>query len=135
MKKAMFTIMTIVIMIISSCSGSSDPSNTIKDFYSALSQQNEQKALSYIYVEENNKIEKGIIMIFVNMAVQQGFKFKDFKTVSKEITDDGKSAIVAVEVVVIKEENGKEEFKKDLTTYGLIKIDNKWKIEGIKMNK
>lgn len=135
MKKAMFTIMTIVIMIISSCSGSSDPSNTIKDFYSALSQQNEQKALSYIYVEENNKIEKGIIMIFVNMAVQQGFKFKDFKTVSKEITDDGKSAIVAVEVVVIKEENGKEELKKDLTTYGLIKIDNKWKIEGIKMNK
>lgn len=132
MKKAMFAIMTIVIMIISSCAGSSDPSNTIKDFYSALSHQDEQKALSYIHMDDDNKIEKSLIMIFINMVIKTDFKYKDFKTVSKEITDDGKSAVVVVEALITKE---KDVFEKNVMTYELVKIDNKWLINKMKMNK
>ncbi|MEG2179877.1 MAG: DUF4878 domain-containing protein, partial [Bacteroidales bacterium] len=113
--------------------GSSNPSNTIKDFCSAISQQDEQKALSYIYFDENNKLEKALVTFFINMAIQQEYNFKDFKTISKEITNDGKSAVVVVETLITKK--GKEVAEKDVTTYELVKIDNKWLISGMKANK
>jgi len=100
---------------------SPSPSDTVKEYYSALQKPDYQKALSCTDITDQDEIQKQLEKL-------EGFETKivDYEILSETISEDGKSAVVETKYSMTSSFN--KEPKEDTKKLDLVKVDGKWKI-------
>ncbi len=124
MKKLIsFLSIAMIAIAMVSCGGSTaTPSGTVDAYYTALEKGDFEKAVSYIKVSDQGDIP--VLVGKLESMSQKGYVMKSHKILGETIADDGESATVEVEEVVIKEAGA--EATTNTTTTKVTKVDGKW---------
>ena len=113
---------------LSACFGSASPFSVVEDFYAAVAKGKTEEATGHLALEQVSANEMQMVQAKVKMLVTQGQSMTEanggldgITLLKEEISEDGESARVRVEV---KFNNGKSKEE----SFRLLKQDGDWKI-------
>jgi uncharacterized lipoprotein len=116
MKKKIFIVGLVLIILLAGCSAVSSPKTAVEKFYKAI-EKNDSKAMAEVATPETVQL----MAMFGTKVAGQVESYGKIKSVTETI--DGDTAVATVTF-----ENGEEE------NLDLVKIDGKWKV-SVSMNK
>lgn len=124
MKKLIsFLSIALIAVAMVGCGGSTaTPSGVVDAYYTALEKGDFEKAVSYIKVSDEGDVP--VLVGKLESMAQKGYVVKSHKILSETIAEDGESATVEVEEVVVKAAG--EEATTDTSTTKVTKVDGKW---------